>query len=84
MSVLLSTDMFTLIDEDAIVPFDPLIKTPETRRGSKLLSGIHGEQPDRRQDLGIRSSAVGRALYNRIVQELTRPNKPIDVRCGEA
>jgi sn-glycerol 3-phosphate transport system substrate-binding protein len=29
MSVLLSTDMFTLIDEDAIVPFDPLIKTPE-------------------------------------------------------
>ena len=29
MSVLLSTDMFTLIDEEAIVPFDPLIKTPE-------------------------------------------------------
>src|SRR4249920_1753198 len=29
MSVLLSTDMFTLIDEDAIVPFDPLLKTPE-------------------------------------------------------
>jgi len=29
LSVLLSTDMFTLIDEDAIVPFDPLIKTPE-------------------------------------------------------
>jgi len=29
MSVLLSTDMFTLIDEGAIVPFDPLIKTPE-------------------------------------------------------
>src|SRR6202162_4883080 len=29
MSVLLSTDMFTLIDEDAIIPFDPLIKTPE-------------------------------------------------------
>src|SRR6202165_6227547 len=28
-SVLLSTDMFTLIDEEAIVPFDPLIKTPE-------------------------------------------------------
>ncbi|MGH8799304.1 MAG: ABC transporter substrate-binding protein [Casimicrobiaceae bacterium] len=31
MSVLLSTDMFTLIDEDAIVPFDPLIKTAEDR-----------------------------------------------------
>jgi len=29
MSVLLSTDMFTLIDEEAIVPFDPLIKTAE-------------------------------------------------------
>ena len=28
-SVLLSTDIFTLIDEEAIVPFDPLIKTPE-------------------------------------------------------
>ncbi|HKW80162.1 MAG TPA: ABC transporter substrate-binding protein [Casimicrobiaceae bacterium] len=31
MSVLLSTDMYTLIDEDAIVPFDPLIKTAEDR-----------------------------------------------------
>jgi sn-glycerol 3-phosphate transport system substrate-binding protein len=29
MSILLSTDMFTLIDEDAIVPFDQFIKTPE-------------------------------------------------------
>jgi sn-glycerol 3-phosphate transport system substrate-binding protein len=29
MSVLLSTDMFTLIDEEAIIPFDPLLKTPE-------------------------------------------------------
>ena len=28
-SVLLSTDMYTLIDEDAIVPFDDLIRTPE-------------------------------------------------------
>jgi sn-glycerol 3-phosphate transport system substrate-binding protein len=31
MSVLLSTDMYTLIDEDAIVPWDPLIKTTEDR-----------------------------------------------------
>ena len=30
-SILLSTDMFTLIDEDAIVPFDDLIKTPEDK-----------------------------------------------------
>ena len=27
-SILLSTDMFTLIDEDAIIPFDELVKTP--------------------------------------------------------
>jgi sn-glycerol 3-phosphate transport system substrate-binding protein len=30
-SVLLSTDMFTLIDEDAIVPFDSFIKTAEDK-----------------------------------------------------
>ena len=35
MSVLLSTDMFTLIDEDVIVPFDPLIKTAEDREWLK-------------------------------------------------
>jgi sn-glycerol 3-phosphate transport system substrate-binding protein len=37
MSVLLSTDMFTLIDEDAIVPFDQFVKTDEDR---KWLSGF--------------------------------------------
>ncbi|MFN3671246.1 MAG: ABC transporter substrate-binding protein [Bosea sp. (in: a-proteobacteria)] len=31
-SVLLSTDMFTLIDEDAIVPFDPFIKTEDDKK----------------------------------------------------
>ena len=31
-SVLLSTDMFTLIDEDAIVPFDNFIKTDDDRK----------------------------------------------------
>lgn len=31
MSILLSTDMYTLIDEDAIVPFDDLLKTAEDR-----------------------------------------------------
>ena len=30
-SILLSTDMYTLIDEDAIVPFDDLVKTDEDR-----------------------------------------------------
>ncbi len=32
MSVLLSTDMFTLIDEDAIVPIDEFVKTDEDRK----------------------------------------------------
>ena len=31
-SVLLSTDMFTLIDEDAIVPFDNFVKTDDDRK----------------------------------------------------
>ncbi|MBS0325062.1 MAG: ABC transporter substrate-binding protein [Proteobacteria bacterium] len=31
-SILLSTDMYTLIDEDAIVPFDELIKTDADRK----------------------------------------------------
>src|SRR5260370_18634662 len=30
-AVLLSTDMFTLIDEDAVVPFDGFLKTPEAQ-----------------------------------------------------
>jgi sn-glycerol 3-phosphate transport system substrate-binding protein len=30
-SILLSTDMYTLIDEDAIVPFDDLVRTAEDR-----------------------------------------------------
>ncbi|HYT98488.1 MAG TPA: ABC transporter substrate-binding protein [Casimicrobiaceae bacterium] len=30
-SILLSSDMYTLIDEDAIVPFDDLVKTPEDK-----------------------------------------------------
>ena len=29
--MLLSTDMFTLIDEDAIIPFDDILKTAEDR-----------------------------------------------------
>ena len=53
MSVLLSTDMFTLIDEDAIVPFDD---DGHERRGpglaQELLPRLHAQQPDRRQDLG--------------------------------
>src|SRR5690606_1639509 len=32
VAVLLSTDMFTLIDDGAIVPFDPLIKSEEDKQ----------------------------------------------------
>jgi sn-glycerol 3-phosphate transport system substrate-binding protein len=32
VAVLLSTDMFTLIDEDAVIPFDPMVKTAEDRQ----------------------------------------------------
>ncbi|NDP43089.1 MAG: ABC transporter substrate-binding protein [Aromatoleum sp.] len=35
MSILLSTDMFTLIDEDAIIPFDELIRTPDDQAWQK-------------------------------------------------
>ena len=53
MSILLSTDMYTLVDEDAIVP---VRRAHQDRRGpclaQGLLSRLHGEQPDRRQDLG--------------------------------
>jgi sn-glycerol 3-phosphate transport system substrate-binding protein len=35
MSILLSTDMYTLIDEDAIVPFDGLLKTPDDQAWAK-------------------------------------------------
>ncbi|CAM5218446.1 ABC transporter substrate-binding protein OS=Bosea thiooxidans OX=53254 GN=ARD30_20950 PE=3 SV=1 [Bosea thiooxidans] len=38
LSVLLSTDMFTLIDEEAIVPFDDFIKTEEDK---KWLAGFY-------------------------------------------
>ncbi|MEO5702108.1 MAG: ABC transporter substrate-binding protein [Casimicrobiaceae bacterium] len=37
-SILLSTDMYTLIDEDAIVPFDDLIRTDEDRAWLKSFS----------------------------------------------
>lgn len=38
LAVLLSTDMFTLIDEDAIVPFDPLVQSEEDK---KWLGGFY-------------------------------------------
>jgi sn-glycerol 3-phosphate transport system substrate-binding protein len=50
-SVLLSTDTFTLIDEDAVVPIDNFVKTAEDRAlAGQLLQGLPDEQPDRRQD----------------------------------
>ena len=38
LAVLLSTDMFTLIDEGAIVPFDPMVKSDEDK---KWLNGFY-------------------------------------------
>ncbi len=55
-AVLLSTDMYTLIDEDAVVPFDSYIKTPEdqawscsigTRRCSRKRGSIRTRRPRR-------------------------------------
>ena len=37
-SILLSTDMYTLIDEDAVVPFDDLVKTDDDRAMVKALN----------------------------------------------
>ncbi len=52
-SVLLSTDMFTLIDEEAIVPVRRLHQDRRRQEvAGQLLPGLHGKQPDRRQDLG--------------------------------
>ena len=74
-SILLSTDMFTLIDEDAIVPFDDLIKT-RRRQGvaEELLPGVHGEQPDRRQDVGHSVPALDdRAVLQQGAVQGSRP-----------
>ena len=42
LAVLLSTDMFTLIDEEAIVPIDDVAAVPRTRRGSTASTRLHG------------------------------------------
>ena len=61
IAVLLSTDMFTLIDEDAIAPFDDLLKTEADKAWAKsFLSRIHGEQPNRRQNMGYPVPAIHR------------------------
>ena len=53
MAVLLSTDAFSLIDDDLVVPFDTLARNAG-RQGlaGQLLSGIPEERPDRRPYLG--------------------------------
>ena len=51
--VLLSTDMFSLIDEEAIVPFDDFAQIGRRKKlDQELLPGLHAKQPDRRKDLG--------------------------------
>ncbi len=46
--------MFTLIDEDAIAPFDDLLKTAADKAWAQVsfYPAFTGEQPDRRQNLG--------------------------------
>jgi ABC-type sugar transport system, periplasmic component len=52
LSVALSVDMFTLIDEDLIVPFDNFVKTDEDRAWIEgFFPAFHGKQPDRRKNL---------------------------------
>ncbi len=52
-SVLLSTDMFTLIDEEAIIPFDGFIKTDDDKKWlASFFPAFMEKQPYRRQDLG--------------------------------
>ena len=53
LAVLLSTDMFSLIDEEAIVPIDDIAKIGRRQEvARRLLQELHDEQPHRRQDLG--------------------------------
>ena len=60
-SVLLSTDMFTLIDEDAIVPIDDFVKTADDKAwlGSFFKAFMLNSQT-RRQDLGHAVPALHR------------------------
>ena len=52
LAVLLSTDMFTLIDEDAIVPIDCAQERCRQEVAGRLLRRLHAEQPQRRAYLG--------------------------------
>jgi sn-glycerol 3-phosphate transport system substrate-binding protein len=71
-AILLSTDMFTLIDEDAIVPF-------ETADAAALLPGLPRQQPDGRQDVGLPFQRSTIVLYwnKELFKEAgSIPNKP--------
>ena len=52
MAVLLSTDVFSLIDDDLIVPFDTLANTMRTSLAARFLPGVPEERRDRRPYLG--------------------------------
>ena len=53
LAVLLSTDAFSLIDDDMIVPFDTVASSDADRYlAAQLLSGVPEERRDRRAYLG--------------------------------
>ena len=61
LSVVLSTDMFTLIDDDAIVALRRLRKKRRRQEvAAELFPRLHGKQSDRRQDLGCAIPALHR------------------------
>ena len=49
--VLLSIELYTLIDKDAIVLFDDLISTPQEKNGLIVLSGSDVKQPYHKRKL---------------------------------
>ena len=66
-SVLLSTDMFTLIDEEAIVPIDPFVKTDDDKKWiqdqlerveTNLLTAFHQWASPREARLRMHSAAL--------------------------
>ena len=78
MAVLLSTDVFSLIDDDLIVPFDTLA---DDDRGQglapQLLSGVSEERPDRRPYLG---RAVPAFDHRAVLEQGRRSRMPGSIR----
>jgi sn-glycerol 3-phosphate transport system substrate-binding protein len=82
-SILLSTDMFTLIDEEAIVPFDDLIKTPDDEKWLKsFYPAFMEKQPDRRQDVEHSRSSARRS-FSTGTRKCSRKRARSESRAGQ-